>query len=106
MLIVLADTQRPTYLYDGALVMGNLMNAAQAVGVDSCYIFRAKEVFASEEGKALDVYKRQCQMVVTVLRLQPYDELSGNADTLDLIGDIVIDALLHPSAMQAACTCI
>lgn len=52
-LIVLADTQRPTYLYDGALVMGNLMNAAQAVGVDSCYIFRAKEVFASEEGKAL-----------------------------------------------------
>ena len=52
-LVVLADTQRPTYLYDGALVMGNLMNAAQAVGVDSCYIFRAKEMFASDEGKAL-----------------------------------------------------
>lgn len=52
-LVVLADTQRPTYLYDGALVMGNLMNAAQAVGVDSCYIFRAKEVFASPEGQAL-----------------------------------------------------
>ena len=33
--------------------MGNLMNAAQAVGVDSCYIFRAKEVFETAEGKAL-----------------------------------------------------
>jgi nitroreductase len=52
-LIVLADTERPTYLYDGALVMGNLMNAAQAVGVDSCYIFRAKEVFNLPEGKEL-----------------------------------------------------
>ena len=34
-------------------VMGNLMNAAHAVGVDSCWIHRAREVFASEEGKAL-----------------------------------------------------
>ena len=51
--VVLADPAVRTYLYDGALVMGNLMNAAHAVGVDSCYIFRAKEVFASPEGKAL-----------------------------------------------------
>ena len=27
--------------------------AAQAVGVDSCYIFRAKEIFETAEGKAL-----------------------------------------------------
>ncbi|MBQ4361353.1 MAG: nitroreductase family protein [Lachnospiraceae bacterium] len=53
LLIVFSDPDRPTYLYDGALVMGNLMNAAQAVGVASCYIFRAKEVFETEEGKAL-----------------------------------------------------
>ena len=33
--------------------MGNLMNAAHAVGVDSCWIHRAKEEFESEEGKAL-----------------------------------------------------
>jgi nitroreductase len=33
--------------------MGNLMNAAEAVGVQSCWIHRAKEVFDSEEGKAL-----------------------------------------------------
>lgn len=52
-LIVFADKERPTYLYDGTLVMGNLMNAAQAVGVDSCFIFRAKEMFESEEGKKL-----------------------------------------------------
>ena len=51
--VVLADPEIGTYLYDGVLVMGNLMNAAQAVGVDSCYIFRAKEVFETSEGKAL-----------------------------------------------------
>ena len=42
-----------TYLEDGALVMGNLLNAANAVGVDSCWIHRAKEVFMSTEGKEL-----------------------------------------------------
>lgn len=52
-LVVLADKCIPTYLYDGALVMGNLMNAAEAVGVQSCWIHRAKEEFESEEGKAL-----------------------------------------------------
>lgn len=52
-LIVLADKNMPTYLYDGALVMGNLMNAAEAVGVQSCWIHRAKEEFESDEGKAL-----------------------------------------------------
>ena len=51
--VVLADPAVRTYLHDGALVMGNLMNAAHAVGVDSCYIFRAKEVFETEEGKQL-----------------------------------------------------
>ena len=52
-LIVLADRNIRTYLEDGSLVMGNLMNAAYAVGVDSCWIHRAKEEFESEEGKAL-----------------------------------------------------
>ncbi len=52
--IVLSDkTAAPTWKEDAALVAGNLLNAAQSVGVDSCYIFRAKEVFESEEGKAL-----------------------------------------------------
>lgn len=52
-LVVLADRNCPTYLYDGSLVMGNLMNAAHAVGLGSCWIHRAKEVFDSEAGKAL-----------------------------------------------------
>lgn len=52
-LVVLADPAVRTYVHDGALVMGNLMNAAHAVGVDSCYIFRAREVFATDEGKEM-----------------------------------------------------
>ena len=52
-LVVLADRSRPTYMYDGALVMGNLLNAAHALGLGSCWIHRAKEVFASPEGQEL-----------------------------------------------------
>ncbi len=52
-LVVLADKSVNTYLYDGSLVMGNLMNAAHALGVSSCWIHRAKEMFAGEEGKQI-----------------------------------------------------
>lgn len=52
-LVVLADKSIGTYLYDGSLVMSNLMNAAHALGVSSCWIHRAKEEFESAEGKAL-----------------------------------------------------
>lgn len=52
-LIVLADRTKGTYLYDGSLVMGNLMLAAQDCGVASCWIHRAKEEFESEEGKGI-----------------------------------------------------
>ena len=52
-LIVLADKSRPTYVYDGSLVMGNLMLEAEAQGIGSCWIHRAKEEFESEEGKEL-----------------------------------------------------
>ena len=51
--IVFGDSTRGTYVEDGSLVMGNLMNAAASLGVDSCWIHRAKEVFLSEEGKTL-----------------------------------------------------
>ena len=53
LIIVFADTKAPTYLYDGGLAMGNLMNAAHALGVDSCWIHRAKEVFETPEGKKM-----------------------------------------------------
>ena len=52
-LIVLAVKARPTYIYDGSLVMGNLMLEAEAQGIGSCWIHRAKEEFESEEGKEL-----------------------------------------------------
>lgn len=52
-LVVLADRSKPTYRDDGNLVIANLLNAAHAVGVDSCYIYRAREVFDSQEGKAM-----------------------------------------------------
>lgn len=52
-LVVLADKSRNTYLYDGSLVMENLMLAAHSLGLGSCWIHRAKEVFEGDEGKAL-----------------------------------------------------
>ena len=52
-IVVIAEKSSPTYVEDGALVLGNLMNAAHAIGVDSCWINRAKETFETEEGKAL-----------------------------------------------------
>lgn len=52
-LVVLADKNVHTCVEDGSLVMGNLMNAAHAKGLGSCWIHRAKEVFESEEGKQI-----------------------------------------------------
>ena len=53
-LVVLVDTTSAfTWKEDGSLVMGNLLNAAHAKGLGSCWIHRAKEVFETEEGKAI-----------------------------------------------------
>ena len=51
--IVFADSEQGTCVENGSLVMGNLMNAAHSLGVDSCWIHRAREVFDSPEGKEL-----------------------------------------------------
>lgn len=51
--VVLADSSVHTYIEDGSLVLGNLMNAAYSLGVGSCWIHRAKEMFETEEGKTL-----------------------------------------------------
>ena len=48
-LVVLAKRDFPTYIYDGSLVMGNLMLAAHSLGVASCWIHRAREVFEMPE---------------------------------------------------------
>ena len=52
-LIVLAKKDVFTHVYDGALVMGNLMNAAESLGVASIWIHRAKEEFESDFGKEI-----------------------------------------------------
>ena len=52
-IVVLANRAVPTCLYDGSLVMGNLMNAAHSLGIASCWIHRAREEFESEEGKEI-----------------------------------------------------
>ena len=52
-LVVLADKAVGTYLYDGSLTMENMMLAAHDLGLGACWIHRAKEEFASEEGKAI-----------------------------------------------------
>ncbi len=53
LLLVLADRASPNHVYDGALAMGNMMLAAHALGLGSCWINRARQEFDSDEGKAL-----------------------------------------------------
>ena len=53
-IVVLGDPEvYPCWMQDGSLILGNLMNAAHALGLGSCWINRATEVFDSAEGKAL-----------------------------------------------------
>ena len=51
--VVFADTNVNTWVEDGSLAIGNMMNAAESLGVASCWIHRAREVFDSDAGKAL-----------------------------------------------------
>ena len=51
-IVVLADPEQKNWLQDGSLVMGNLLNAAHALGLGACWINRAMEVFDRPEGQA------------------------------------------------------
>ena len=51
--VVLVDPERYTWVEDGSLVMGNLMQAAYEAGLGSCWIHRAQQMFDSPEGKEL-----------------------------------------------------
>ena len=51
--VVLADGENSNWMRDGSLVMGNLMLAAHSVGIGSCWINRALELFDLPEGKEL-----------------------------------------------------
>lgn len=52
-IVVFADSTFPNSVKDASLVMGNLLNAAHAIGLGSCWIDRAYEVFQTPEGRAL-----------------------------------------------------
>ena len=52
-IVVLGDASGYPVVENGSLVLGNLMNAAHAVGLGSCWIHRAKQTFETEEGKEL-----------------------------------------------------
>ena len=52
-IVVFADRNRTTTVEDGSCAMANLMNAAFSLGIDSCWIHRAREVFEGEEGRAI-----------------------------------------------------
>lgn len=52
-IVVLADPNHRTWVEDGSLVLGNMLNAAFSLGLGCCWIHRAKEVFDLPEGKAL-----------------------------------------------------
>ena len=52
-LIVLGNKNWVTSLYDGSLVMGNMMLAAHSLGLGSIWIHRAKEEFEMDEYKKL-----------------------------------------------------
>ena len=53
LLIVLAEKKRPTRVYDGSLVLGNMMLAAHSLGLGTCWVHRARNVFAQDEYRNL-----------------------------------------------------
>ncbi len=52
-LVVLAKKECRTRVYDGSLVMGNMLLAAHELGLGACWIHRAKETFELPEGRAI-----------------------------------------------------
>lgn len=52
-ILVLADKTKSTPVEDASLALGNMFNAAAALGLGSCWVHREKQMFESAEGKAL-----------------------------------------------------
>lgn len=52
-ILVFSNREVHSAVEDASLCLGNLMNAAHAVGVSSCWIHRIKQSFELEEGVAL-----------------------------------------------------
>ncbi len=52
-LFVIAPKDSLVPVEDCSLVAGNIMNSAYALGIGSCWVHRAKEIFETNEGKEL-----------------------------------------------------
>ena len=52
-ILVLADGTANTFVEDGSCVLENMMLAAASLGLGSVWVHREREIFDSEEGKAL-----------------------------------------------------
>ncbi|MCI1207982.1 MAG: nitroreductase family protein [Treponema sp.] len=52
-IVVLADSSVSTYVEDGSLALGTMLITATALGLGSCWIHRAREIFDSPEGEKL-----------------------------------------------------
>jgi len=78
-LAVLTDKSVSTGVYDASLVLGNMMLAAEALGLGSCWIHRAKECFEDEEGKKIlrragldpDAYEGVGNLALGKAKIQP-----------------------------------
>ncbi|MGP1515598.1 MAG: nitroreductase family protein [Bacteroidales bacterium] len=46
-------SENPNTIQNGSLILGNMMNAAYAIGLGSCWINRELEMFETEQGEKL-----------------------------------------------------
>lgn len=53
LIVVFANKNNHTYIEDGSLALGNMMNEAFSIGIDSCWIHRAKEMFDNPKGRSI-----------------------------------------------------
>lgn len=51
--VVFASKDVNTYIEDGSLVMGNMLNEAHSLGLGACWIHRAYEMFETPDGKRI-----------------------------------------------------
>lgn len=82
-LVVLARKDVGTHVYDGSLVMGNMLNAAHELGLGGCWIHRAKEEFEAPEGRAI------------------LEGLGIDADAYEGIGNCIVGHAAEPAAEPA-----
>ena len=83
-LVVLSRKKAHTYVYDGSLTLGNMMLAAQSIGLGSCWVHRAREVFEKPEWK---------EWLVSI----------GVAEEVEGIGNLILGYPAKEAEVKAVC---